>query len=102
MSKINVIEFKRLIDSPERHLLIDVREHHEHEEFNIGGRNLPMGDIMQWLDDVRKESDCLKIIYCKSGNRSAMVAAFLIDKGITGVHSLSGGIKAWMTVEQGQ
>ena len=102
MARINVDELKRIIGSTEDYILIDVREPYEHEEFNIGGRNLPMGDIMNWLPEFNTNGQTHAILYCKSGNRSMMVTAFLKYKGIANVSSLSGGLKAWKASVENQ
>jgi rhodanese-related sulfurtransferase len=75
--------------------LIDVREPHEHEEFNIGGTNLPLGDIMEWSESLEMPQDQEIIVYCRSGNRSAMAKSVLTSKGFTAVRTLTGGVLAW-------
>lgn len=95
MSDITALELKVRMDTGERITLIDVREPHEHEEFNIGGQNLPLGDIMDWSEHLQVDQQTEIILYCRSGNRSAMARSFLISKGFAAVSHLAGGIVAW-------
>ncbi len=95
MADITAIELKERIERKEQITLIDVREPHEHEEFNIGGENLPLGGIMEWSEDLQMPSDTEIVVYCRSGNRSSMAKSLLTSKGYSSVHNLTGGILAW-------
>lgn len=94
MSDITALELKARIEKGESFTLIDVREPHEHEEFNIGGQNLPLGEIMEWSEHLHDQGTEI-ILYCRSGNRSAMARSFLMSKGFQSVSHLAGGIIAW-------
>jgi len=48
--------------------LIDVREISEHEDFNIGGENIPMSELFSAMS--RLASDKPVVFYCKRGIRS--------------------------------
>jgi rhodanese-related sulfurtransferase len=76
------------------HQLIDVREDYEVETCSIGGVHIPMGEIGQRLDEV--ERNIPVVIHCKSGRRSEAVAAHLQRLGFNNVHTLDGGIMAWI------
>lgn len=95
MSDITALELKTRIEKGERFTLIDVREPHEHEEFNIGGQNLPLGEIMEWSERLQNDVETEIILYCRSGNRSAMARSFLMSKGFMSVSHLAGGIISW-------
>jgi rhodanese-related sulfurtransferase len=92
---IEVQELKKRLDQGERVALIDVREPYEHEEFNIGGENLPLGEIMSWSESLQVPRDTEIVVYCRSGNRSEMAQSFLASRGFTAVRNLTGGIIAW-------
>jgi sulfur-carrier protein adenylyltransferase/sulfurtransferase len=53
--------------------LIDIREPYEHEEFNIGGENIPMDELEK--EDIR--ANVTTILYCASGIRSKTLATKL-------------------------
>ena len=45
MNTIDVHQFKSRIESGEALHVVDVREPSEHDEFNVGGILIPLGDI---------------------------------------------------------
>lgn len=93
MKEITVKELKELKDNNADFQLIDVREEHELEIAEIGGQNIPMGDVMDSLDEISKTKKV--IIMCRSGSRSAAICNALEDHGYTNVYNLKGGILAW-------
>ncbi len=92
---ISVQELKQRLDAGESPFLIDVREPFEHDEFNIGGENHPLGEIMEWSEALALPADQEIVVYCRSGNRSAMAKSVLSMKGFSNVRNLKGGIVAW-------
>jgi rhodanese-related sulfurtransferase len=74
--------------------LIDVRESQEHDEFNIGGRLIPLGEIMQHADSIPRNKEV--VLYCKMGIRSQIAIQRLQQKfGFTNLINLQGGMEAW-------
>lgn len=72
--------------------IIDVREDYEFEEANIGGRNIPLSDVVNRKDEFAKLSAVL--FCCKSGKRSAAIAYTLQKKyGLNNIYSLDGGLE---------
>ncbi|PWV57120.1 rhodanese-like domain-containing protein [Chitinophaga sp. S165] len=96
MENISATELKKRIDNGEDLNIVDVREPHEHEEFNIGGILVPLGDIraMQ-VDELEDLKDQEVIVYCRSGGRSGQAAMILETMGFTNVKNLTGGMLAW-------
>ncbi|HEY0434242.1 MAG TPA: rhodanese-like domain-containing protein [Chitinophagaceae bacterium] len=96
METITVEELKNRIDAGEELHLVDVREPFEHEEFNIGGVLLPLGDIRSMqTDEIDELKDKEIILYCRSGNRSGQAAMFLEQMGFEKTANLVGGMLAW-------
>lgn len=96
MENISAEEVKQRIDKSEALNLVDVREPHEHDEFNIGGILLPLGDIRAMQTDAIEElKDQEVIVYCRSGNRSGQAAMMLETYGFQNVKNLTGGMLAW-------
>ena len=93
MRIISVEELKAKFDNSENFQLIDIREDYELELACIGGDHIPMGDIRNNLDKIRK--DIPVIIHCRSGKRSSNMVVFLSDNGYNNLYSLEGGINAW-------
>ena len=96
MQPISVEELKARIDAGESPHLLDVREPGEHEEFNIGGVLLPLGDIRNMqTDNIDDWKDAEVICYCRSGNRSGQACMILESAGFSNVKNLTGGMMAW-------
>lgn len=96
MQTISVTELRSKLDASEQVHLIDVREPDEHAVFNIGGKLLPLGNILSMMTD---EIDDLKneevICYCRSGNRSMQACLMLETFGFKNVKNLTGGMMEW-------
>ncbi len=74
--------------------LIDVRTAGEYGSGRIAGsRNIPLGDLVGRL----KELDPAKpvVVYCRSGQRSAVALRSLRSGGFPSAKHLSGGLMAW-------
>ena len=74
-------------------LLLDVREEHERELYNIGGIHIPMGELMSRLDELPKDKEV--VLYCEKGIRSVIAIQRLESSGFHNLVNLSGGMKAW-------
>lgn len=96
MEDITIEELKNRIDKGEKMNLIDVREPHEHEEFDIGGQLYPLGRIQTYdVDELEPLKEEELILYCRSGNRSGQAAMILETMGFENVRNLEGGMKKW-------
>ncbi|HEY1853709.1 MAG TPA: molybdopterin-synthase adenylyltransferase MoeB [Solirubrobacterales bacterium] len=81
-------------------VLIDTREPHEYQEAHLeGGRLVPPGLLADEIEGAAPDKSARTILYCRSGNRSALAAAQMQALGYTDVASMEGGIIAWQ--EQG-
>ena len=96
MQIITVSELKDRLGRGEIINLVDVREVSEHNEFNIGGELIPLGNI-QAMDISQLESlrDQEVVCYCRSGNRSGQACQILDMLGFTNTKNLQGGMLAW-------
>ena len=96
MQTISSTELKTKLDSNEPVNLVDVREPTEHAEFNIGGKLLPLGNILTMMtDDIDDLKNKEVICYCRSGNRSMQACLMLETFGFTNVKNLTGGMLEW-------
>lgn len=96
MLTITAAELKARIDAGEQLNIVDVREPYEHEEFNIGGTLLPLGNIkMMMVDELEDYKDKELIVYCRSGNRSGQACMMLDAMGFTNTKNLLGGMLVW-------
>lgn len=92
---ITVQELKHRLGEGDKIILIDVREPHEHQEFNIGGKLIPLGSIPSSIEDLLPHQDDEIVMYCRSGQRSGMAQQFLIQAGFKNVLNLEGGMLAF-------
>ena len=98
-NKISEISSSELIEKSKLsidYFLLDVRELDERNEFNIGGKWIPINEIPNRLNELpdKKNNDEI-IIYCRSGYRSANVCHYLNELGYKNVFNLKGGILNW-------
>lgn len=56
--------------------------------------HLPVTELMKTLPDIPKDEEV--VVICGIGYRGNIAASFLAGKGFTHVHSLAGGMKAWI------
>jgi rhodanese-related sulfurtransferase len=77
---------------------LDIREQNE---WNLGhlprATFLPRG-LIEGHVEQRVPRDASVIVYCASGNRSALAADTMQRMGYADVRSLAGGIRAWVDV----
>ena len=77
--------------------LVDVRETEEFDAGHIpGAKHVPRGYLEQRIEAAAPDRDQPVILYCASGNRSALAARTLLDElGYSNVESMRGGITLW-------
>ncbi len=92
---INIDELKEKLDNKEEFIFIDVREPHEYEEFNLGAKLIPLGDVMQIVTEYEDQKDKEIVVHCRSGARSGMAKNLLTEAGFKNVRNLEGGVLAW-------
>lgn len=96
MQTITIDELKARLDAGETVNIVDVREPHEHEEFNIGGVLVPLGQVRDMqVDELEAFKDQELIVYCRSGNRSGQACMVLDSLGFENTKNLVGGMLAW-------
>ena len=96
MQTITVEELNAKIQIGEKINLVDVREPHEHAEFNIGGLLHPLGMIQTMqLDEIEEWKDQSIYVYCRSGNRSGQACLILETAGFANTINVVGGMLAW-------
>ncbi|WP_017258641.1 rhodanese-like domain-containing protein [Pedobacter arcticus] len=94
MQDIEVEEFAELIKHPLYVQLIDVRENLEFHTFNVGGKNIPLGQLPQLIADEDLELDTAQpiIVICQRGLRSKTAKQILVNAGYLNTRNLIGGL----------
>jgi rhodanese-related sulfurtransferase len=96
MKIVSVEQLKARLDNGEEIHLLDVREPHEHADFNIGGTLHPLGKLQGMDADAIEDWKADEVVvYCRSGNRSGQAAMILETLGFSNVANLSGGMLDW-------
>ena len=92
---ITAEEAKKLMDSEEGCIILDVRTREEYDQGHIPGAILiPDTEIEAKAADLLPDKDQLILVYCRSGRRSKLAAQSLADLGYTNIREF-GGILDW-------
>ena len=76
-------------------VLVDVREADEFSQGHVPGAVfIPRGQLETTIE-ARIPRDQHVVIYCASGNRSALAAVTLAEMGYASCASMAGGFKGW-------
>ena len=93
--QISAEEAKRIVDSDEEYIILDVREQDEFDEGHISGAILiPYTEIENKAEEMLPDKDKLILVYCRSGRRSKIAAESLAKLGYANVKEF-GGIIDW-------
>jgi sulfur-carrier protein adenylyltransferase/sulfurtransferase len=78
-------------------VIVDVREQHEFEQSHIPGAvHVPRGHLESRIEGAAPDKSQRVILYCASGNRSALAAETMQSLlGYDNVESMTGGITLW-------
>lgn len=92
---ISADKAKRIMDSDESAVILDVREKDEFDDGHIPGAILiPYDEVAMKAEDIIKDKDTTILIYCRSGRRSKIASQTLVGLGYTNVKEF-GGIIDW-------
>jgi rhodanese-related sulfurtransferase len=76
-------------------VLLDVREELEFHTFNIGGINIPLGHLIQGIDELEINQEEEIVVICQRGIRSLTACNVLEAAGFKNVLNLSDGLLGW-------
>jgi rhodanese-related sulfurtransferase len=94
MENITPKDLQEKIRQKDLFYLIDVREEFEHEDFNIGGTLIPLGEVLGRASEIPTEMPV--VIYCRKGIRSQIAIQRLEEKfGFRNLVNLAGGVEEW-------
>ena len=93
--QITPAEAKKIMDSGEKHIILDTREQDEFNEGHIPGAILiPYTEIENKAEEMLPDKDAQILVYCRSGRRSKIASESLSKLGYTNVKEF-GGIIDW-------
>ena len=92
---ITAEEAKRIMDTEDGYIILDVRTQEEYDEGHIPGAILiSHEEITEKAEEVLTDKDQLILVYCRSGRRSKLAAEALVELGYTNIKEF-GGIIDW-------
>ncbi len=92
---ITAEEAKKIMDSQEGYLILDVRAQEEYDEGHIpGAMVIPHTEIEDRAEEELPDKSQLILVYCRSGRRSKIAAEALVGLGYTNIREF-GGILDW-------
>ena len=92
---ITAEEAKRIMDTEEGYIILDVRTQEEYDQGHIPGAIVTSHEeIAEKSEDVLTDKDQLILVYCRSGRRSKIAAETLVELGYTNIKEF-GGIIDW-------
>ena len=93
--KITAEEAKTMIDQDNSVTILDVRTEEEYNAGHIENAILiPDTSIIDTAESILTDKSATILVYCRSGRRSALAAANLVDLGYTNIYDF-GGIIDW-------
>ena len=92
---ITASEAKRIMDTQEGYIILDVRTEEEYMQLHIPGAVLiPDDEIRDRALTELPDKNQLILVYCRSGRRSKLAAEILVELGYTNIKEF-GGIIDW-------
>ena len=92
---ITAEEAKKIMDSEDGYIILDVRTQEEYDQGHIPGAILiPDSEINLRAEKELTDKDQLLLVYCRSGRRSKLAAEALVELGYTNIKEF-GGIIDW-------
>ena len=89
-------EVKSMLDRGEKFYFVDCRLPNEYQITHIEGAELiPLQQLAQNIDKLRRHQDEKIVVHCKSGGRSMQFAQALRQAGFKDIKSMAGGILLW-------
>ncbi|PCI23260.1 MAG: sulfurtransferase [Piscirickettsiaceae bacterium] len=78
-------------------VIIDTRTESEYKEGHISDAiYMPLSDIKEQSEKLKKYAGRPLLFYCKSGTRSDEACKILSKLNFTNVYALNGGVQAWL------
>ena len=93
LPEISVQDLNRRLEKGEDIFLLDVREPCEFKIANLRGRLIPLGQLLENVDELDRSREI--VVYCHHGTRSGVAVQFLKNQGFDRVLNLTGGIDQW-------
>ena len=92
---ITAQQAKEIMDTRQGYVILDTRTQEEYDQGHIPGAILiPYDEVTEKAESILTNKDQLILVYCRSGRRSKIAAAALVELGYTNIMEF-GGIIEW-------
>ena len=92
---ITAEEAKKIMDTEEGYIILDVRTQEEYDQGHIPGAIvISREEIAKKAGEVLTDKEQLILVYCRSGRRSKLAAEALVELGYTNIKEF-GGLIDW-------
>ena len=98
ISEVTARDVQKRMAAGETITLLDIREANEWNLGHIPGAAWLSRGGMETAIEARVPRDATVVLYCASGNRSALAAVTLNEMGYASVASMAGGFKDWVAI----
>lgn len=94
---VTAVEFKKIMDSGAKFVLVDVRTEGEYNAAHLPGAIQISRGLVEWVVPNKiQDTDAKIYVYCRTGARSAFVTQRLIEMGYTNVTNIYDAFKGWV------
>lgn len=94
---VTAVEFKKIMDSEEEFVLVDVRTSAEYDAAHLPGAMHINRGLIEWVAPKKiQDTDAKIYVYCRTGARSAFVTERLIEMGYTNATNIYDAFKGWV------
>lgn len=94
--KVSITEAKEIIERDKELLILDTRTQEEYDAGHIEGAILiPYNKLEMNLDELYGFEDKPILVYCRTGNRSALAVDILIENGFNKIYHMNQGFSRW-------
>jgi rhodanese-related sulfurtransferase len=96
IKEVSAREVQQRMANGENMVVMDIREGNEWNLGHIPGATYLSRGVLETSIEARVPRESTLILYCASGNRSALSAVALQEMGYENVASMAGGFKDWV------
>lgn len=99
-------EWRKVLESDEEYILLDIRNNYESQIGHFQGAVCPdlngFTEFPKWVAEIEKYKDQKVLMYCTGGIRCEKFSSLLLEKGFKDVNQLHGGILNYLKEEGGE
>ncbi|MDG5816134.1 thioredoxin domain-containing protein [Chitinispirillales bacterium ANBcel5] len=93
---ISVQQALEIVNQP-RTVVLDVRTNREFSHGHIENSvHIPLNELERRIEELSEYREKDLLVYCRSGNRSAVASRILLQNGFSSIFHLESGIRGWL------